>query len=321
MKTALISANEPGRVPQEYLDAIRAGGMKLICRKCNTASELIDTGKDAEIIWFFSQCKPLTPEVLDKLPKCRAIFRSGSGVDTIPRDKCRELGIEICNCPDAIAEAVAEHTVSLLVALAKQLQKHVRVNSAGGWLPDSEARKSIRLSGRIMGFVGYGRIARLVEKMLSGFGMKFLHHDPFFPDSIPLGDLLETADFISLNCPLTDETHYLINWESLGMMKKTALLVNTSRGGVIDETALIRALQNGVIAGAALDVTEQEPPAIGNPLRNMDNVLLTSHIGAFDVDFEKNFWQASVNKILELGEKLQNSLRSRHTEKFEMLVS
>lgn len=299
MKTALISAHEPGQVPQNYLDAIRSAGMELVCGNCTTREELIKLAADADILWMFGVCKPLTAEVLDQLPKCRAIFRSGSGVDELPWQRATEKKIAICNSPESIAEAVAEHAATLLLALAKKIQLHDRAISSGSWLPVSEGT-SHHLSGRTLGLVGYGRIARLVETMLSGFRLKAIHHDPFSPASVPLDELLQKADFISLHCPLTDATRHLISTQQFQRMKRDALLINTSRGAVIDESALIEALNQAMIAGAALDVTEKEPLESDSPLRNMKNVIITSHIAAFTNDFNKNFWECSVNKLKEL---------------------
>lgn len=309
MKTALISANEPGHVPQMYLEAIRATGMELVCRNCTTREDLIDLARDADILWMFGVCKPLTAEVLNQLPKCRAIFRSGSGVDELPWQCATEKNIAICNSPESIAEAVAEHAAALLLALAKKIQLHDRAITSGGWLPVSEGT-SWHLNGRTLGLVGYGRIARHVETMLSGFQLKSIHHDPFSPHSVPLDELLQKADFISLHCPLTNATRHLIAEKQFQQMKKNALLVNTSRGAVIKETALIDALEKGLIAGAALDVTETEPLESGSPLRKLPNVIITSHIAAFTNDFDKNFWQCSVEKLKELlkGDFKGNSL-------------
>ncbi len=299
MKTALISANEPGHVPQQYLDAIRESGMELVCRKCESSEELVELAHDAEILWMFGVCPALTAEVLDHLPRCRAIFRSGSGVDALPWQKATERNIAICNSPESIAEAVAEHTAALLLALAKKIHLHDRAITAGGWLSEAQGGAH-HLSGRTMGLVGYGRIARYVESMLSGFRLRSIHHDPYSADSMPLDELLQKADFISLHCPLTEETRHMIAAEQFQLMKNRALLINTARGSIINEKDLVEALQNGLIAGAALDVTEIEPLEKESPLRKMHNVIVTSHIAAFTEDFNKNFWECSVNKLKEL---------------------
>jgi D-3-phosphoglycerate dehydrogenase len=237
--------------------------------------------------------------VLEKLPECRALFRSGSGLDALPVARATELGIAVCNTPESIAESVAEHAVALLFSLVRQIPQFDREVRGGEW-NSGNSRTRWHLSGRTLGLVGYGRIARNVEQMVSGFKMRVLHFDPFSPTSTPLDDLLKESDFISLHCPLSEATHHLIGAEELKLMKAGVLLVNTSRGPVVDETALIAALKSGRIGGAALDVTAEEPPSPDNPLQEMDNVILTPHVAAFSADFEKNFWDCSVKKLIAL---------------------
>ena len=156
-----------------------------------------------------------------------------------------------------------------------------------------------------IGVIGYGRIARLVEKMLSGFSLEVIHYDPFAPDSTALEELLARADFVTLHCPLTPETRHLIDAERLAVMKPDALLINTSRGGVIDEAALYRALKEHKIGGAALDVLEQEPFDTSSPIFELNNVIFTPHLAAFSADFEKNFWNYSADKLLALQKRFE----------------
>ena len=163
------------------------------------------------------------------------------------------------------------------------------------------------LSGRTLGLVGYGHIARLVERMVGGFNMKVIHCDPYQENSTPLEELLSRSDFVSLHCPLTPQTHHLMNAERFALMKPKAILVNTSRGAVVDESALIDALKNGTIGAAAIDVIEDEPcdaqmPA-DSPLLTAPNLIITPHVAAFSADFEKNFWSCSVKRILDFMDK------------------
>ena len=142
-----------------------------------------------------------------------------------------------------------------------------------------------------------------MEKLVSGFGMKILHFDPYSDASTPLDEMLPECDFVSIHCPLTADTENLFDRRRLFLMKKGALLVNTSRGPVVDEKALVEVLQKKKIGGAALDVLCNEPPEKEHPLYGLDNVVLTPHIAAFSADFEKNFWSCSVQKILSAAEK------------------
>lgn len=131
--------------------------------------------------------------------------------------------------------------------------------------------------------------------------MRVIHFDPFTENSTPLNQLLSESDFVSLHCPLTNETRHMIGDAQFRIMKNNAILINTSRGAVVDEKALIHALENGIIGGAAIDVTDPEPPEKDNPLFQMENVIITPHIAAFSADFEKNFWNCSVEKLKALS--------------------
>ena len=300
MKTVLITGNE-NAVPAQYLKPIRAAGIELACKKCTSPEEVEEFAQDADLVWMFGANPGLTAEVLKRLPKCKGIFRSGSGLDALPVAAAEELGIEVMNTPDSIAESVAEHAVALLFALVRRIVHYDRAVRAGNW--EGPAGLNWHISGRTLGLVGYGRIARRVEEMVAGFRMKVLHYDPFVPDSMELDELLKVSDYVSLHCPLTEETRNLIDARRLGLMKPGALLVNTSRGPVVDEPALTEALKKGAIAGAALDVLCDEPPAKDHPLFALDNVILTPHIAAFSADFEKNFWTCSAQKIISACER------------------
>ncbi len=303
MKTVLITGDE-NAVPAQYLKPIREAGIELACKKCNSPEEVEAFAKDADLVWMFGANPGLTGEVLKRLPKCKGIFRSGSGVDDLPCAEAKELGIEVLNTPESIAESVAEHAVTLLFSLIRRIVHYDKGVRAGDWeLPNG---MNWHISGRTLGLVGYGRIARLVEQMVSGFRMKVLHYDPFVPDSMDLDELLKQADYVSLHCPLTDDTRGLIDARRLALMKPNALLINTSRGPVVDEPALVEALKNGTIAGAALDVLCEEPPAKDHPLFGLDNVILTPHIAAFSADFEKNFWTCSAQKIISAAKRWEN---------------
>ena len=300
MKTAMITADENG-IPAETLKAIRDAGIDIICKKCENPEELVAFAKDADVLWMFGPNIALTGDALRRLPACKAVFRSGSGIDALPLAEAKELGIAVCNTPDSISESVAEHAVSLLFALIRHIPQFDRDVRRGVW-NSGGSETHWHISGRTLGLVGYGRIARNVERMVSGFNLKVVHYDPYAPGSIPLDELLKTSDYISVHCPLTDETRHCISTEQFNMMKPNALLVNTSRGPVIDEKALIEALKSRRIGGAALDVTDPEPPEAGSELMQLtDNLILTPHVAAFSADFEKNFWAFSVEKLKALS--------------------
>ena len=296
MLVAMISQPEE-KIPFDIPARLRREGVDIICKRCENREALVDFAADADIIWLFGAN-------IAQLPKCKALFRSGSGMDALPCEEAKKRGVLLFNTPQSISESVAEHAVSLLFSAARHIVQFDKQVRQGEW-DSSNKQTRWHLTGRTLGLVGYGNIARHVEKMVSGFDMRVLHFDPFAPDSTDLDELLKNSDFISLHCPLTDDTRHLINAEKLALMKPNALLINTSRGGVVDEKALIEALKNNQIGGAALDVTEVEPPDAANVLLTLDNVIITPHVAAFSADFEQNFFEFSYRKILEISEKLQ----------------
>ena len=218
MKTVLITGNE-NAVPAEYLAPIRAAGIELACKKCSSPEEVEAFSQDADLVWMFGPNPGLTADVLKKLPKCKGIFRSGSGLDALPVAAAKELGIEVMNTPESIAESVAEHAVSLLFALIRRIPHYDRAVRAGNW--EEPNGMNWHISGRTLGLVGYGRIARNVEHMVSGFRMKVIHYDPFLPDSMDLDELLKQSDFVSLHCPLTEGTRGLIDSRRLALMPRS----------------------------------------------------------------------------------------------------
>jgi D-3-phosphoglycerate dehydrogenase len=230
------------------------------------------------------------------MPGVKALLRSGSGLDALPCDWAKEHGVGVYNTPESIAECVAEHTVALLFSCARQIpQYNARAKAGYEW--GKVEGMDWHISHRTLGFIGYGNIARRVEKMMAGFDMRMIHHDPFSPDSTDLDTLLAESDYVSVHCPLTPETKGLIDAVKLKLMKRNAILVNTSRGPVVDEDALADALDAGVIGGAAVDVMCEEPPDVNSRLLQHPKCIVTPHVAAFSCDFERNFFQASVDRL------------------------
>ena len=250
-KIALVTNGEE-RLPAGIAERIRAFG-DFKAKKCASPDDLLATFGDVEILWGFGpDVSCMDPRVLAQMPNLKALFRSGSGIDALPCAWAKEHGIGIYNTPESIAECVAEHAVALLLSFIRQIpQYNARAKAGYPW--GKVEGMDWHVSHRTLGLIGYGNIARRVEKMMSGFDMKVIHYDPFVPGSLPLETVLRESDYVSVHCPLVPETAKLINAERLALMKPNALLVNTSRGGVIDEEALADALDRGVIAGAALE--------------------------------------------------------------------
>ena len=283
------------RLPEGTAEAIREFA-DFRAARCETPEALLETFPDAEVLWMFGPNLCLKPEALDRMPGVKALLRSGSGLDALPCDWAKEHGVGVYNTPESIAECVAEHTVALLFSYARQIpQYNARAKAGYEW--GKVEGMDWHISHRTLGFIGYGNIARRVEKMMAGFDMRMIHHDPFSPDSTDLDTLLAESDYVSVHCPLTPETKGLIDAGKLRLMKRNAILVNTSRGPVVDEDALADALDAGMIGGAAVDVMCEEPPDVNSRLLQHPKCIVTPHVAAFSCDFERNFFQASVDRL------------------------
>ncbi len=239
----------------------------------------------------------------------KVIARPGIGVDNVDIPAATERGILVVNTPDAPTESTAEHTVALLLALAKRVVLG-DMNARGADIAHSRLMGT-ETRGRQLGIVGFGRIGRRVAQICGlGLGMKIVVFDPYVAKSVltdlgltradTLTDLLTEADFVSLHTALTPETRHLIAEPELRCMKPGAYLINASRGPIIDETALVKILQEGHLAGAALDVFDPEPPAPDNPLLKMDKVVLTPHIASYTDLGSQTMGEGAVEQVLQL---------------------
>jgi phosphoglycerate dehydrogenase-like enzyme len=248
-----------------------------------SADELIEVVADADAA-VVPPGQPVPAEVLRAAPRLRMVSSPVVGVDHIDVDVATELGILVANCPtDEIIVGMAEATVMLMVALLLQLERKQASIRAGAWRPPTT---STLLRHKTVGLIAYGRIARAVAQRLLGWEVTLQAYDPYVEGTVSLDTLLTTSDVISIHTPRTRETRGLIGRRELALMKPTAILINTSRGGVVDERALAEAIDAGRIAGAALDVFEQEPVDMDNPLFKCDpfRVLLTPHAIGHNVE-------------------------------------
>ena len=301
VKVALVTSGEE-RLPEGTAEAIREFADFRAVR-CETPEQLVSTFPDAEVFWMFGPNLCLKPEALEKIPGLKALLRSGSGLDALPCEWAKEHGVGVYNTPESIAECVAEHAVALLISYIRQIpQYNARAKAGYEW--GKVEGMDWHISHRTLGLVGYGNIARRVEKMMGGFDMRVLHYDPFAPGSTDLDTLLAESDYVSIHCPLTPDTKGLIDARRLTLMKRNAILVNTSRGPVVDEEALADALDAGTIGGAAIDVMCDEPPDVKSRLLQNPKCIVTPHVATFSCDFEKNFFTASVEKIRAICEKI-----------------
>jgi len=235
----------------------------------------------------------LTAEVLSAEPlRARILANFGVGFNHIDVAAAKQRGLTVTNTPDVLTDDTADLAITLLLMVARRAgegERHVRAGAWTGWRPTHML--GTKVSGKLLGLIGMGRIARAVARRAHhGFGMRVIFHDPYPPrpeDAQALGaepratveEVLREADFVSLHCPATPETRHLINAERLRLMKRSAFLINTARGDVVDEAALVEALRSGVIAGAGLDVYEREP-VVSPELVAMEHVVLLPHLGS-----------------------------------------
>lgn len=227
---------------------------------------------------------PMTAHVLGHAPTLKVVCAHGVGVDHIDLEVAAQLGVIVANCPGANSQAVADLTIGLMVSIARQIPLVDRDARDGQW----GRYHGIELWKKTLGLIGLGRIGRAVARRASGFDMQVLAYDPYVDEQEALAvgvrmtfldELIASADFLSLHTALTEETRHLIGKRELELMKPSAFLINTARGGLVDEEALYTALVKGKLAGAALDVFASEPP-VGSPLLGLKNVVVTPHIGA-----------------------------------------
>jgi D-3-phosphoglycerate dehydrogenase len=253
-----------------------------------TPEAVLQAARHGDVVMIQSLRPLLTRFVIEQLEKCRCIVRLGIGYDNVDVAAATERGILVCNIPTYCIDDVADHALALLMSAVRHIARQDRWIRVGRW-DRTGARPARRMKGRTLGFVAFGRIARALAERVSGFGMTLLAYDPYLDaetiarygaQKVDLDELLQRADFISVHCPLTDETHHLLSTREFNLMKEGVFIVNTSRGPVIDEAALVEALRCGKVWGAGLDVFEHEPLPPDSPLRDFDNVIFTPHVGA-----------------------------------------
>ncbi|OBI53836.1 hydroxyacid dehydrogenase [Mycobacterium sp. E796] len=257
----------------------------------------------ADVIWHV--LRPLSGDDLRRATRLRLVHKLGAGVNTIDVPTATERGVAVANMPGANAPSVAEGAVLLMLAALRRLTELDRaVREGRGWPSDPALGETVRdIGGCIVGLVGYGNIAKRVAEIVTAMGAGVLHtstRDDGLPGWRPLPDLLAASDIVSLHLPLTERTHHLLDREALARMKPNAVLVNTSRGAVVDEGALVDALRDGRLAAAGLDVFEAEPVAPGNPLLGLDNVVLTPHVTWYTADTMRRYLIEAVGNCRRL---------------------
>ena len=260
---------------------VEGAGLALDVASCRTAEDVIAAATASEAVGLIVQYAPITGDVLRALPGCRVVGRYGVGLDTIDLETAAELDIDVVNVPDYCTDEVADHALGLILALTRGIVPLDRGVQHGTW--------DFRLAGRVrrpssqrLGIIGLGRIGTALARRAGALGFDVVGADPRGSGRsevaiVDLETLLRTSDVVSIHAPLDATTRHLIDARALGMMRPTAVLINTSRGGLIDQDALLDALRSGRIAGAGLDVLEREPIPSDDPLIGLPNVVLTPH--------------------------------------------
>jgi len=291
---------------EKAIEVLKNAGFEVVYEEYPDEERLIELVGDVEAIIVRSKPK-VTRRVIDAAPKLKVIGRAGVGLDNIDLEAAKERGIKVVNSPAASSRSVAELVFGLLFAVARKIAFADRKMREGVWA--KKQCMGIELEGKTMGVIGFGRIGYNVAKIANAFGMRVLLYDPYPNEErakevggtfASLEDLLKESDVVTLHVPLVDATYHLINEERLKLMKPTAILINAARGAVVDNEALVKALQEGWIAGAGLDVYEEEPLPKDHPLTKLDNVVLTPHIGASTEEAQMRAGVQVAEQIVEI---------------------
>jgi Phosphoglycerate dehydrogenase and related dehydrogenases len=298
------------RIHEKAIQLLRENGFEV------TIVEEPDEDELARIIKGFDglivRSKPLvTRKVIESADRLKVIARAGVGLDNIDVKAAEEKGIALINAPESSTQSVAELAIGLMLAVARKIAFSDRRMREGYWA--KKEAMGVELSGKTLGVIGVGRIGSAVARIAKyGFNMHILYYDVVCRDDlnkelgaecVSIEELLKRSDIVSIHVPLLPETRHMINEEKLRLMKKTAILINTSRGAVVDTAALVKALSEGWIAGAGLDVFEEEPLSMEHPLTKLDNVVLTPHIGASTKEAQEKAGVEVARKIVEFFKK------------------
>jgi D-3-phosphoglycerate dehydrogenase len=257
-------------------------------------------------------------ELLEKAPLLKLIIRAGEGTDNIDKVACAQKGVKVANTPGANNNSAAEHAIALMMTVLRKTAEANATMKNGGW--DKSKYTGVELANKKVGVVGFGRIGQIVAKRLSGFEPDLLFFDPFVEKSdLPyarkakdLEEIFSTCDVITLHTPLMDKTKGMINAELLDKMQPHAIIVNASRGGIVDEEALLATLKNKKIRAAGFDVFATEPLEENSPLRALDNIVLTPHLGASTEEAQLRVGEMAVHQTKEffLNENLLNEVKA-----------
>jgi D-3-phosphoglycerate dehydrogenase len=298
------------RIHEKAIQLLKENGFEVTIVEEPNEDELarIIKGFDGLIV----RSKPLvTKKVIESADRLKVIARAGVGLDNIDVKAAEQRGIALINAPESSTQSVAELAIGLMLAVARKIAFSDRRMREGYWA--KKEAMGVELSGKTLGVIGAGRIGSAVARIAKyGFNMHILYYDVACRDDlnkelgaecVSIEELLKRSDIVTIHVPLLPETRHMINEEKLRLMKKTAILINTSRGAVVDTAALVKALSEGWIAGAGLDVFEEEPLPKDHPLTKLDNVVLTPHIGASTKEAQEKAGVEVARKIVEFFKK------------------
>ena len=272
-----------------------------------SADELLTQARDADALMVLAY--PVTRELLEELPRVKVVSRYGVGVDVVDVQAATSLGIVVAYVPDYCIDEVSSHTVALMLAVHRKLFASSGLATAGTF-PAMEAVRPIhRLMGSRVGLVGFGALGQAVARKLSGFELELVATDPQVPSrvfaergvrEVGLDELVETSDIVSIHTSLTPATHHLIGKDQIARMKPGAVVINTARGAVIDQAHLARALRDGHLGGAGLDVLEREPPTPEEELLHMSNVVITPHVAAYSEEAISMLQERTASAVVDV---------------------
>ncbi|RDW22154.1 hydroxyacid dehydrogenase [Oceanobacillus arenosus] len=280
--------------------------IEFVYAQCRTEEEVIEVAKDVDAI--INQYAPLGKKVIESLKDCKVIARYGIGFNTIDVQAATEKNIKVCNVTDYCLDEVSDHAMALLLSLARKVTFLNNKVKDGVW--DYKVGTPIfKLRGSVLGLLGLGNIAQKVAKRAQAFGLKVIAYDPFIPrevakelnvELVEFKELFRLSDYISVHTPLNETTIGIVGEEQFKWMKKEAFIINTSRGPIIDEKALIHALVNNEIAGAGLDVLEMEPIKEDNPLLKMEQVVLNPHVAWHSAESENELKRKTAQNVADV---------------------
>jgi len=292
--------------PTEEVEILKTINAEVSLFQCKTEDDVIEIAKDADAI--LNTYAPVSRRVIERLERCRVIARYGIGYDTIDVEAASEKRIVVVNVPTYCIDEVADHTLALILSALRKITLYDRAIRKGSW-DWRDGRPIHRLKEMTLGLIAVGKIGRALAERVKPIGMKIIAFDPYVPEEkmreigiepVSLDKLLKESDVISIHTPLTKETRHMIRYEKFKLMKRDAVLVNTSRGGVVKTDDLVRALEEGLIAFAALDVLEDEPPPADHLLLKFENVVLTPHAAFYSEGSLKEVKRTAAEEIVRV---------------------